>query len=59
MIIPFLIRSESRRTDEERALARLEGATTYPIEMETELPRPARDAAHQIPQIPKLARVIG
>ena len=36
-LIPFPFQSESRRTDEDSALARLGGATTYPIEMEMEL----------------------
>ena len=34
-VIPFPFQSE-RRTDEDSALARLGGATTYPIEMEME-----------------------
>ena len=35
-VIPFPFHSESRRTDKDSALARLGGATTYPIEMEME-----------------------
>ena len=35
-LIPFPFQSESRRTDEDSASARLGGATTYPIEMEME-----------------------
>ena len=35
-LIPFPFQSESRRTDEDSALARLGGATTYTIEMEME-----------------------
>ena len=35
-VIPFPFQSEIRRTDEDSALARLGGATTYPIEMEME-----------------------
>ena len=44
--IPFAFQSESRRTDEDSASARLGGATTYPVEMEMKLPPCIADIQH-------------